>query len=110
VKDPHSGREYYTTAVERSSGGIRFRKDAVDRHAEELRDHRDIQGSIPSKRRHEKREVSADLAHHTARLACSGELVDTGSFGLAVSRALGGVLIEFVCPRCDELHESHLFR
>ena len=25
VKDPHSGREYYTTAVERSNGGIRFR-------------------------------------------------------------------------------------
>jgi hypothetical protein len=25
VKDPHTGREYYTTAVERSSGGIRFR-------------------------------------------------------------------------------------
>ena len=25
VKDPHTGREYYTTAVERSNGGIRFR-------------------------------------------------------------------------------------
>ena len=25
VKDPHTGREYYTTAVERSSGVIRFR-------------------------------------------------------------------------------------
>ena len=25
VKDPHTGHEYYTTAVERSSGGIRFR-------------------------------------------------------------------------------------
>jgi hypothetical protein len=24
VKDPHTGREYYTTAVERSNGGIRF--------------------------------------------------------------------------------------
>ena len=60
----------------------------------------------------EKREVNADLAHHTVRLACSGELVDIGSIGLAVSResALGAVLIEFVCPRCDELHESRLFR
>jgi hypothetical protein len=25
VKDPHTGHEYYTTAVARSSGGIRFR-------------------------------------------------------------------------------------
>jgi hypothetical protein len=25
VKDPHTGREYYTTAVERSNGGIRFK-------------------------------------------------------------------------------------
>jgi hypothetical protein len=25
VKDPHTGREYYATTVERSSGGIRFR-------------------------------------------------------------------------------------
>jgi hypothetical protein len=25
VKDPHTGREYYTTAVERSNGAIRFR-------------------------------------------------------------------------------------
>ena len=60
----------------------------------------------------ETREVSAHPAHHTVRLACSGELVDTESVGFAVSResALGAVLIEFVCPRCNELHESHLFR
>ena len=25
VKDPHTGHEYYTNAVERSSGGIRFK-------------------------------------------------------------------------------------
>jgi hypothetical protein len=55
---------------------------------------------------------SADFARHTVRLACSGELVAIGSIGLAVSResALGAVLIEFVCPRCDALHESRLFR
>ena len=55
---------------------------------------------------------SADLARHTVRLACNGELVDIGSIGLAVSResALGAVLIEFVCPRCAELHESRLLR
>jgi hypothetical protein len=59
----------------------------------------------------EKREGNADLAHHRVRLACSGELVDIGSVGLVVSResALGVVLIEFVCSRCDELHESRLF-
>ena len=55
---------------------------------------------------------SADFARHIVRLACSGELVDIGSIGLAVSResALGKVLIEFVFPRCAELHESRLLR
>jgi hypothetical protein len=27
VKDPHTGHEYYTTTVARSSGGIRFRDE-----------------------------------------------------------------------------------
>ena len=60
----------------------------------------------------EKREVNADLAHHRVRLACGGELVDIGSVGLVGPHetALGAVLIEFVCPRCDELHKSRLFR
>jgi hypothetical protein len=43
------------------------------------------------------------------RLACTGELLELGSIGLAVSRA-GGLLMEFICPRCDELHLSRLFR
>ena len=60
----------------------------------------------------EKREVNADPAHHKVRLTCSGDLVDIGSVGLVGPResALGAMLIEFVCPRCDELHESRLFR
>jgi hypothetical protein len=59
----------------------------------------------------EKREVNSDLAHRRVRLACSGELVDIGSVGLAGPResALGAVPIEFVCPRCAEVHESRLF-
>ena len=60
----------------------------------------------------EKREVNVDPAHQRVQLACSGERVDIGSVGLVVSResALSAVLIEFVCPRCGELHESRLFR
>lgn len=59
----------------------------------------------------EKRQVNADPSHHRMRLACTGELVDTRSVSLVVSResALGTVLNEFVCPRCGELHESRLF-
>jgi hypothetical protein len=53
--------------------------------------------------------VNAALAHRTLRLACTGELLELGAIGLAVSRA-GGVLMEFICPRCDELHLSRLFR
>ena len=59
----------------------------------------------------EKREVNSDLTHHMVRLDCNGELLDIGSVGLIgpPESALEAVLIEFVCPRCDELHESRWF-
>jgi hypothetical protein len=63
----------------------------------------------PTVKEREIREVNAALAHHTLRLACTREFLELGSIGFAVSRA-GGVLMEFVCPRCDELHLSRLFR
>ncbi|HZF30812.1 MAG TPA: hypothetical protein VE907_16980 [Gammaproteobacteria bacterium] len=46
------------------------------------------------------------------RLPCSGELVHVGSIVLVGVRAFprGGELLEFTCPRCDQRHESHLFR
>jgi hypothetical protein len=43
----------------------------------------------------------------TVRLECTGELVAADSLGLAVvRRTAGGEHIEFVCPRCNALHES----
>ena len=63
----------------------------------------------PAVQEREIREVNAALAHRTLQLACTGELLELGAIGLAVSRA-GGVLMEFICPRCDELHLSRLFR
>lgn len=60
----------------------------------------------------EKRDAKSGLVHHMVRLDCTGELVDIGSVGLVGLRgaALGAVLIEFVCPGCDELHRSRRFR
>jgi hypothetical protein len=60
----------------------------------------------------EKRDANSGLAHHMVRLDCTGELVDIGSVGLLGLReaALGAVLIEYVCPGCDELHRSRRFR
>jgi len=59
----------------------------------------------------EKDEASSDLPDRWIRLDCNGDLVDIGSVGLVgvCKSALGGELIEFVCPRCDQHHESHRF-
>lgn len=59
----------------------------------------------------ERRAPTPDLIHHRVRLDCNGELVDIKTVGVAGPREslLGVVLIEFVCPRCQELHESPLF-
>jgi hypothetical protein len=56
-------------------------------------------------------ETSPDLPNRWVRLDCNGELVDIGSVGLTGVRdsALCGELIKFVCPRCNEQHESLRF-
>jgi hypothetical protein len=60
----------------------------------------------------EKRDANSGLVQHMVRLDCTDELVDIGSVGLLGLReaARGSVLIDFVCPRCDELHRSRRFR
>ena len=52
-----------------------------------------------------------DLVHHRVRQDCNGELVDIKTVGVVGPResSLGIVLIEFVCPRCMEPHDSPLF-
>src|SRR5438105_926457 len=60
----------------------------------------------------EKREVKSDVAPRKVRLGCTGELADIGSIGFVLVRtsAAGAELIEFLCPRCERLHESLAFR
>ena len=44
------------------------------------------------------------------RLDCSGELIDAQSLGIALVRQTAtGPRIEFVCPRCNALHDSARF-
>jgi hypothetical protein len=44
-------------------------------------------------------------------LECNGELVDAGSVKIVRARmpALVGEIVEFVCPRCNQRHESLRF-
>ncbi len=60
---------------------------------------------------HDDSETSADLPNRWVRLDCNGELVDIGSVRLTGVRdsVLGSELIEFVCPRCKEHHQSLRF-
>ena len=46
------------------------------------------------------------------RLDCCGELAELESVDFIElgESEVGTALIEFVCPRCDELHESPAFR
>jgi hypothetical protein len=59
----------------------------------------------------EKGEASSDLPDRWIRLECNGDLVDIGCVGLVglCESAFGGELIEFVCPRCGQHHESLRF-
>ena len=56
-------------------------------------------------------QTGSDLPDRWIRLDCNGDLVDIGSVGLVGVResALAGELIEFVCPRCGQQHESLRF-
>ena len=59
----------------------------------------------------EKDEAGCDLPDRWVRLDCDGDLVDIGSVRVVGVResVLAGELIEFVCPRCDQHHESLRF-
>ena len=61
----------------------------------------------------EREEAEADLGadRDSLWLECNGELVDAGSVQIVGVRttALVADLVEFVCPRCNERHESLRF-
>jgi hypothetical protein len=50
--------------------------------------------------------------HDSVLLECNGELLDVGSVRLAEAckSACGFETLLFICPRCDEPHESVRFR
>jgi len=51
-----------------------------------------------------------ELLDGKVHLDCSGELIDASSLRVArVRRVAAGQRIEFVCPRCNTLHDSARF-
>jgi hypothetical protein len=60
----------------------------------------------------EEAEEDSGAARHSLWLECTGELVDARSVTVVGVRmpALVAEMIEFVCPRCDQRHESLRFR
>ena len=60
----------------------------------------------------EKREADLALGYRKVRLHCTGELLAIGSVALVGLRESpqGVELIEFICPRCEQLHASRRFR
>jgi hypothetical protein len=58
----------------------------------------------------EARESDSGVVQREVRLACTGELAGIGVVGLLALRrsAAGEEVLEFVCPRCNERHESSL--
>ncbi len=79
-------------------------------------DETDIQHSFaPVWRELEEREESQadpDADRDSVLLECSGDLVDAGSVKIVGVRksALVVEVVEFVCPRCGQRHESLRFR
>jgi len=57
-------------------------------------------------------EASADSVRSKVRLPCTGEVIDAASIGLVVVRSSDSdaEVIEFLCPRCERLHESVTFQ
>ena len=62
----------------------------------------------------EREDADADFSadRDSLWLECTGELVDAGSVKIIGQRmpALVADLVEFVCPRCYQCHESLRFR
>lgn len=54
----------------------------------------------------------ADSVRSKVRLPCTGEVIDTASIGLVLVRSseADAEIIEFLCPRCERLHESVTFQ
>ena len=61
-------------------------------------------------REHAEADFSAN--RESLWLECNGELVDAGSVKIVGVRmsALVAEMVEFVCPRCKQRHESLRFR
>ena len=59
-----------------------------------------------------RRAATADRTRLKVCLDCNDELVDLESLDVATigHSALGAELIEFVCPRCSQLHKWFRFR
>jgi len=57
------------------------------------------------------RQSSVAPSHGKVRLKCVGDLVDLESIGATLIRqpTRGREVVEFICPRCNELHESPRF-
>ena len=61
----------------------------------------------------EQQLVTSELPCRKVRLECDGDLVDLASVRLVGRRdsgLSGADLVEFVCPRCLDTHESLRFR
>jgi hypothetical protein len=62
----------------------------------------------------EREDAEADFStdRDSLWLECNGELVDAGSVKVVGVRmsALVAEMVEFVCPRCKQRHESLRFR
>ena len=60
----------------------------------------------------EDSQFDVDADRDSLWLECNGELVEAGSVDVVGVRAsaLGIRMVEFVCPRCNQRHESLTFR
>ena len=63
-------------------------------------------------RARKKNEANSELGESKVCLECNGELIDIGLVdAVGIREPVPGVeLVKFVCPRCDERHESLRFR
>jgi hypothetical protein len=61
---------------------------------------------------HESSEADSESEGDSFWLECNGELADAASLEIVGARAsaLGVEMVEFVCPRCNQHHESLTFR
>ena len=59
----------------------------------------------------EESQADSDADYNSVWLECNGELVGAGSVNtVGVRKSALGEMMEFVCPRCNQRHESLSFR